>query len=86
MKNDIIFFAGDSAGAQIASQFVDIQTNKELAKNMGMQQIIREDSIKGALLYCGPYDVKLLDNSKGNHLLKFLLGQSAWSYIREKNL
>ena len=81
-----LFFAGDSAGAQIAGQFIAIQTNKELAEDMEMQQIIPLNSIKGTLLYCGPYDVNLLGNSEGNYLFKFLLNQSTWNYIGGRNL
>ncbi|WP_411167896.1 alpha/beta hydrolase [Clostridium sp. MB05] len=81
-----LFFAGDSAGAQIASQFIAVQTNKELAKNMEIQQTVPLNSIKGTLLYCGPYDVNLLGNSEGNYLFKFLLNQSTWNYIGGRNL
>lgn len=81
-----LFFAGDSAGAQIAGQFITIQTNKGLAEEMEMQQVIPLDSIKGALLYCGPYDVNLLGNSGDNYLFKFLLNQSTWNYVGGRNI
>ena len=81
-----LFFAGDSAGAQIAGQFIAIQTNKDLARDMEMKQVIPLKSIKGTLLYCGPYDINLLNDTEGNYLFKFLLNQSTWNYIGGRNL
>ncbi|GAA0062575.1 alpha/beta hydrolase [Clostridium sp. CTA-1] len=66
-----LFFAGDSAGAQIVSQFLAIQTNKKFADKMGSKQRVPKDSIKGALLYCGPYDIEQPSNPNTNFLLNF---------------
>lgn len=80
-----VFFAGDSAGAQIASNYVAIQTNSELANQMEIGQAVPRDSIKGALLYCGPYDIDKFNNSSHSIIMKFLLNQIAWSYIGKRN-
>lgn len=53
---DQLFFAGDSAGAQIASQFVNIQVDFLYAKLLKQIPIVPAHSIQGALLFCGPYD------------------------------
>ncbi|WP_256972867.1 alpha/beta hydrolase [Clostridium botulinum] len=80
-----LFFAGDSAGAQIVSQFLAIQTNKAFADKMGSKQIVPKDSIKGALLYCGPYDIEQPANPNTSFLTKFWLNQTAWVYIGKRN-
>lgn len=80
-----LFFAGDSAGAQIVSQFLAIQTNKEFADSIGFHQVVSKDSIKGALLYCGPYDIDQLANSNKKSFTTFILNQAAWSYMGNRN-
>ncbi|MDT8974912.1 alpha/beta hydrolase [Paenibacillus sp. chi10] len=80
-----LFFAGDSAGAQIASNYTAIQTNSDLARQMGMEQAVPRDTIKGMLLYCGPFDLQLFHSTKYSLPVQFFLNQVAWSYIGEKN-
>ena len=74
-----LIVGGDSAGAQIASQFLAIQTNPELARLSGLQQTIPPQALKAALLYCGPYNVKQLANAKG--MAKFFMNMLGWSYL-----
>lgn len=80
-----ITFAGDSAGAHIVSQFLAIQTNPAYQKEMQIAAVVPEESIRGALLYCGPYSVKSLSAGQTNGLLKFIFDRIAWSYLGEKN-
>ncbi|TLG72753.1 alpha/beta hydrolase [Culicoidibacter larvae] len=79
-----LFFAGDSAGAQIVSQFVITQTNANYASEVGIEQVVPESSIKGMLLYCGPYELTGLANSD-NVVFSFIFSQIGWSYIGEKD-
>lgn len=80
-----IYFAGDSAGAQIVSQYALIQTNADYAKQVDIAQLVPTDTIKGLLLYCGPYDIAKLSNLSDNKLVAFLLGRVGWAYIGEKD-
>ena len=57
-----IFLAGDSAGAHMMAQYALIQTDAIYASGMGFSPRIPADSIRGVLLFCGPYDLSLMDN------------------------
>jgi len=79
-----VYFAGDSAGAQIVSQFVNIQADASYAKILGIESVVPENRIKGVLLFCGPYDVsKLLNSDK--FLIRFLFKRVGWAYIGKRN-
>ncbi len=80
-----IYFAGDSAGAQIASQFVNIQVEKEYAELVGIKGIVPVESIDGVLLFCGPYDVTKFADVGDNYLLSFFLKRIGWAYIGSKD-
>lgn len=79
-----IIFAGDSAGAQIVSQFANIQTNADYAQFLNIAQSVPSKTIKGVLLYCGPYDIQQLSTMSDNKLLAFLLNRVGWGYIGER--
>jgi acetyl esterase/lipase len=79
-----LIIGGDSAGAQIASQFVTLQTNPELAKSMQMDPAIPREQLLGVILYCGPYDLKGLHDS-GTTLGKFFIRQMGWAYFGVRN-
>jgi len=52
---DNLYIMGDSAGAQIAAHAITVSQNAELADALGcVKPNLR---FKGALLFCGPYDV-----------------------------
>lgn len=58
---DNLYLMGDSAGAQIAAHSITVIQNEELATALGCT---RPDlKFKGALLFCGPYDVVTALNS-----------------------
>ena len=75
-----IFLAGDSAGGHMVSQFTLIQTNNNYAKEMDFKQVIPKENIKGLLLYCGPYNVSKIKETK-NKIVAFVLSNTAWSYF-----
>ena len=85
-----VFFAGDSAGAHIAAQFMVLQTNEAYrdaflaAHNPEAFPLITKDALKGALLYCGPYSVERMV-SVTNPFMKFLVSQTGWAYFGSKN-
>lgn len=79
-----LVIGGDSAGAQIASQFIAVQTNPELARLTGIRSSVPSESLKAAILYCGPYNVKRLANAKGR-IERFYLNLLGWAYIGARN-
>jgi acetyl esterase/lipase len=91
-KGEKIYFGGDSAGAQLVGQFVNIQTNKEYAKelneaceNIKINEVIDKNAIGGVILFCGPYDLKeFLHPPKDTMKLPFK--QIGWAYFGTKNI
>jgi acetyl esterase/lipase len=53
---DRIFLAGDSAGAQIAAQTALIISDADYARQMGIDPGMPRPSLRGVVLFCGPYD------------------------------
>ena len=51
------FIAGDSAGAQIAAQVATVATSPAYARRMRIKPTIPAKALKGALLYCGAFDL-----------------------------
>lgn len=87
ISTEQVFFGGDSAGAQLAAQFVNIQTNEEYTKELNdpladlkMEMIVPEGTLKGTILFCGPYNfVELLNPKENTMLLPFK--KIGWAYF-----
>jgi acetyl esterase/lipase len=79
-----LIIGGDSAGAQIASQFIAMQTNAELAKSMQFDVVVPKENLIAAILYCGPYDLRRLYDSE-NRVRRFLIRQFGWAYFDIRN-
>jgi acetyl esterase len=81
-----VIFGGDSAGSQIAGQFLAIQTNSDYAKDMQMEQVIPAKDIKGFISYCGPVDLKqMAHQSSDDRFMKFFVKTVAWSLLGTKD-
>ncbi|HDR4766481.1 TPA: alpha/beta hydrolase [Bacillus thuringiensis] len=80
-----VYFAGDSAGAQISSQFVTIQTSPEYAKLMGIKAIVEPSILKGVLLFCGPYDVSSLAKMETTKEIEKFLETIGWAYMGKRD-
>lgn len=80
-----LFIAGDSAGAQIAGQYINIQVDSDYAEKVGLQATIPAHTLRGALLFCGPYDLAALDSMSSNPLISFFMQRAGWAYIGEKD-
>ncbi|RNF38214.1 alpha/beta hydrolase [Planococcus salinus] len=52
-----IFIGGDSAGAQLSSQLAAVLTNEKLAAAMEIQPAVEESQLRGAILFCGLYNM-----------------------------
>ncbi len=75
-----LIIGGDSAGAQIASQFTALQTNTELARSMQLRAVVPKEDLLATILYCGPYDFRGLYNSK-SWFGRFFVRQIGWAYF-----
>ncbi len=51
-----VYFAGDSAGAQMSAQFVNAQVDEDDARRLGLLQTVPYETIRGVILFCGLYD------------------------------
>ena len=78
-----IILAGDSAGAQLAMQYVIAVNSTAYAAQSGICISPLPYEIKGLLLYCGPYNAQRMANADG--VLKFFLQRSAWAYFNTDN-
>ena len=56
-----LFLAGDSAGANISAQYANLLYNPSYANDMGIEPLIKPEQLNGLLLYCGPYDIDMID-------------------------
>ncbi|MFT4096549.1 MAG: alpha/beta hydrolase [Rhodoblastus sp.] len=54
------FIAGDSAGAQMAAQVAAATTSQAYARKLGVAPSISARVLRGALLYCGAYDLSTM--------------------------
>lgn len=79
-----VVLAGDSAGAYLALQYAMTQTNPTLAARLGVVPLPEEEKPKGALLYCGPYDIRQALEIE-NKMLRFLILRIGWSFLGKKN-
>lgn len=52
-----LFFAGDSAGANLASHYAALVTHPSLAQHEKIQTAIRPEQLRGLILHCGIYDL-----------------------------
>jgi len=74
--------AGDSGGAHIAAQVVNVISVPSYASALGITPSLQRSQLRGMVLFCGPYDVGKvkLDGSFGGFLRTVL-----WSYSGTKD-
>lgn len=76
-----LFLAGDSAGAQIVSQYACMTTDPEYARRLGVQPVVAPP-FRGLILCCGVYDASAA-KQRGDlgNLLKTVL----WAYSGKRD-
>ncbi|ACA40361.1 lipase [Lysinibacillus sphaericus] len=79
-----LFIGGDSAGAQIASQTIAIITNEALAKSMDIQPTVDKKQLKGALLFCGVYNMDKI-GAQSSPIIKKGIQSVFWAYTGTKD-
>ncbi len=77
-----IFLAGDSAGAQIAAQTALLISDANYARRMGMDPGMKRASLRGVVLFCGPYDPTTM-NFEG--AFANFMRTVIWSYVGTPN-
>ncbi len=77
-----IILAGDSAGAQIAAQTALVISDPDYARQIGTESGLKRSSLRGLILFCGPYDPALMrfDGPFADFTRTVL-----WSYIGTPN-
>lgn len=61
---DEVIIGGDSAGAQINSQFTAIQTNAQLRADMRFEQQFKPEQLKAAIFFGGFYDMQTVRSTE----------------------
>lgn len=76
-----VFLGGDSAGAQIVSQYAAYLTNADLRRRMRFKPALPQKSLRGVVLCCGMYNMDTVKKSRFPTLKTFM-----WAYTNCKNL
>lgn len=77
-----LVLAGDSAGAQLASQMATIMTSPDYAAIMSVDPALEADQIVATILNCGVYDLAALAALDG--IVGWGLKTSMWAYTGER--
>ncbi len=62
-RSNRILIAGDSAGAQISSQYGLIVSDPSYAAKIGIRPALERSQLRGLILCCGPYDAGAVNMS-----------------------
>lgn len=83
-----VIMAGDSAGAQLTSQIAALITNPEYAATSGITPSLSPEQLKGVILNCGIYDMRVFlergDLIKGS-VLGWGTGVTVWAYTGSRD-
>ncbi|WP_368496761.1 alpha/beta hydrolase [Herbiconiux sp. A18JL235] len=81
-----LVLAGDSAGAQLASQLAALTVDPEYARALGLRASLRPEQLRGVILQCGVYDIAAMADVHGvagwgfKTALWALTGEKDWSH------
>lgn len=78
-----IVLAGDSAGAQLASQMTTIIVNPEYANLMGIQPALQKSELAATILHCGVYDLRAMADLNG--IVAWGFKTALWAYTGTKD-
>ncbi len=78
-----IVLAGDSAGAQLASQLATLITNPRYAALLDIQPALSPDQVAGVILNCGVYDLSAMAELQGLPAWGFKV--ALWAYTGTKD-
>lgn len=80
---DRIVLAGDSAGAQLASQLAVLTTNPKYAHLIGIRPALDADQLAATVLNCGVYDLRMMAELNGIGYWGFQV--ALWAYTGTKD-
>ncbi|MCJ7842830.1 alpha/beta hydrolase [Lederbergia sp. NSJ-179] len=83
-----VMLGGSSAGGQIIGQFAMAQTDREYAKELNIQPVMEEDSIKGVIFNSALFEPAKFAQSKDSWLkdyLRSIYGRAYWGNDYETN-
>lgn len=75
-----LIIAGDSAGGQIASQFINIQVNDSYSQAVNFLQEVPKETIKGAILFCSPFSLNELATTRRISAVDYFIRNVGWAY------
>jgi acetyl esterase/lipase len=78
-----IILAGDSAGAQLASQLANLATNPSFALAMDVKPALSPSQLRAVILNCGVYDVKGIPRARGVDGWGFRVALHAYFGVKE---
>lgn len=78
-----IVLAGDSAGANLASQLAAVTTSPSYATAVGVAPALRPEQLRAVVLNCGIYDVRGIPHVPG--LVGWGFRSALWAYLGEKD-
>ncbi|KAB1650513.1 alpha/beta hydrolase [Pseudoclavibacter endophyticus] len=78
-----IVLAGDSAGAQLASQLTVLTTNPEYAQLIGIEPALASSQLIGTILNCGVYDMRRMADLTG--IAAWGFKTALWAYTGTKD-
>ncbi|MFJ4170646.1 alpha/beta hydrolase [Paenarthrobacter sp. NPDC089714] len=78
-----IVLAGDSAGAQLASQMATLTVNPAYANLLGIEPALRKEDLAATILHCGVYDLRAMADLNG--LVAWGFKTSLWAYTGTKD-
>ncbi|HXR43944.1 MAG TPA: alpha/beta hydrolase [Pseudolysinimonas sp.] len=80
---DRVVLAGDSAGAQLASELATLTTNPEYAHLLGISPALSPSQLVGTVLNCGVYDLSTMADLTGVAAWGFKI--ALWAYTGTQN-
>jgi acetyl esterase/lipase len=80
---DRIVLAGDSAGAQLASELATLTTNSDYAHLLGITPALTPSQLVGTVLNCGVYDLSSMADLSGIAAWGFQI--ALWAYTGTQN-
>lgn len=81
---DAVLLGGDSAGANMVSSYATMWANESLAREANLT-LHSPFSIKGLLLFCGPYDLSEDMGQASFQKFQKYFNYIGWSYLGKKN-
>ncbi|MEO5832762.1 MAG: alpha/beta hydrolase [Nakamurella sp.] len=79
-----VVLAGDSAGAQLVTEYAALVTNPDFAAAVGTTPFLPPDRLRGMVLHCGVYDLAGLVHAPG--LIGWGVEQVIWAYTGSRSL